>query len=52
MGGINIGASGNSFAASPSVQVTAGDTIDFAVGYGNGSYVFDSTGVDAVVCKD
>ena len=34
---------------STSVTLSAGDTIDFAVGYGNGSYYNDSTGLKADV---
>ena len=34
------------------ISVTAGDTIDFAVGYGtDGGYGFDSTGVSAVITQ-
>jgi len=32
------------------ISLAAGDTIDFAVGYGaNGDYFFDSTGINATV---
>ncbi len=31
------------------VSLRSGDTLDFVVGYGNGTYVFDSTGLSAVV---
>lgn len=35
------------------VQVNAGDTIDFAVGYGsNGNYFGDSTGINAAISHD
>jgi large repetitive protein len=41
------------FGAGPSFNATrtilAGDTIDFAVGFGNGDYGFDTTGLDAVI---
>jgi hypothetical protein len=47
---LNLDGAGNGYAASPMVVVAAGDTIDFAVGYGNGSYVCDSTEVGALVC--
>jgi hypothetical protein len=32
------------------MDVGQGDTLDFAVGYGNGSYLYDATGIDAIVC--
>lgn len=35
--------------ASPSLSLVAGDTIDFAVGRGNSSFLFDSTGLFASV---
>jgi hypothetical protein len=50
-GNLNASGFGNSFSAAPTVIVGVGDTIDFAVGYGNASNLYDSTGVDAVVCK-
>ncbi len=50
-GYINIGGAGNSFAFSSTVDVVAGDTVDFAVGRGNGNYNSDSTGVAARICK-
>jgi hypothetical protein len=51
-GNINLNGSGNTFSSASSVNVVAGDTIDFAVGYGSdGNYYSDSTGLDAVVCK-
>ena len=35
------------------ISVAAGDTIDFAVGYGtDGNYFFDSTGVSAVITPE
>jgi len=35
------------------ISVAAGDTIDFAVGYGtDGNYGFDSTGVSAVITPE
>ena len=37
---------------SVTVQVNAGDTIDFTVGNGNGTYLFDSTGISATVSHD
>jgi len=47
-GQINAYGSGPSFSAS--LPVAAGDTVDFAAGYGrNSNYLFDSTGVAATV---
>ncbi|MHB9036630.1 MAG: carboxypeptidase regulatory-like domain-containing protein [Armatimonadota bacterium] len=46
---------GDRFGATPSrafsgqVTVAAGDTIDFCVGYDNGSYVNDATGISALI---
>jgi len=34
---------------SGSVDLAAGDTVDFVVGYGNGHYDYDSTGLDAKI---
>lgn len=39
-----------SFTTTP-VVLNRGDTIDFQVGYGNGNYYFDSTGLNAVIEK-
>jgi hypothetical protein len=50
-GYINVNGGGNTYQASPSVSVSAGDTIDFAVGYGNGGYNNDSTALSATVCN-
>lgn len=48
--GINVGGGGNTATfSSPSLSLAAGDTIDFAVGYGNSSFLFDSTGLFATV---
>jgi hypothetical protein len=44
-GDININAGGNSAAFNLTQSFTAGDTLDFAVGFGNGSYSNDSTGL-------
>ncbi len=33
------------------IEVNEGDTIDLAVGDGNGNYLDDTTAVDAVVCS-
>jgi hypothetical protein len=49
-GYLNVNGGGNAYAATPTVMVAAGDTVDFAVGYGNGGYTCDSTEVDALVC--
>ena len=49
-GDININGGGNTATlASPFVSLTKGDTLDFAVGYGNGAYFNDSTGLYAAV---
>ena len=49
-GGINVNGGGNSvLLASNSLSLTKGDTLDFVVGYGNGSYFNDSTGLYAQV---
>lgn len=51
-GNINLNGSGNTFSSTSTVNVVAGDTLDFAVGYGSdGNYYSDSTGLDAVVCR-
>jgi hypothetical protein len=42
-GSINVNGGGNTFATAPSVTVVAGDTIDFAVGYGGNGDSNDST---------
>ncbi|MFN0051908.1 MAG: Ig-like domain-containing protein, partial [Planctomycetales bacterium] len=34
---------------SSTIAVSIGDTIDFCVGFGNGNYFYDSTGVDAKI---
>ncbi|MGD9721480.1 MAG: PEP-CTERM sorting domain-containing protein [Pirellulales bacterium] len=48
--GINVGGGGSTATlSSPSVFLPAGQTLDFAVGVGNGSFVFDSTGLFASV---
>jgi hypothetical protein len=51
-GALNLGGSGNAFRYASTLQVAAGDTIDFAVGFGNGTYTHDSTALDATVCRD
>jgi hypothetical protein len=50
-GYLNLQGAGNDFPVNAPVQVAAGDTIDFAVGNGNGSYAYDITGLTASVCK-
>lgn len=48
--GINFGGGTNTATlSSPSVLLTAGDTIDFAVGKANSTFFFDSTGLFATV---
>jgi hypothetical protein len=50
-GFINVNNMGNVFTfPASSVDVMAGDTIDFAVGFGNGTYIQDTTGLTASVC--
>ncbi len=50
-GFINVNNMGNVFTfPASSVDVIAGDTIDFVVGFGNGTYISDSTGLTASVC--
>ena len=49
-GGINVNGGGNTASlTSPFVSLAKGDTLDFAVGYGNGTYFNDSTGLYATV---
>lgn len=49
-GGINVNGGGNTASlASSSLALTKGDTLDFVVGYGNGTYFNDSTGLYATV---
>jgi len=50
-GAVNINGSGNSYSDAAIVTVAPRDTIDLAVGYGNGTYLYDSTGVNGIVCK-
>jgi hypothetical protein len=50
-GYINLNGDGNTFTVTASVTVTAGDTIDFAVGPGTGGvHAYDATALDAQVC--
>ena len=49
-GGINVNGGGSTDSlSSNSIALTKGDTLDFAVGYGNGTYNYDSTGLYAKV---
>jgi len=50
-GFVNVNGSGNSFTFMGTVTASSGDTIEFAVGYGNGSYSHDSTALDATICE-
>jgi hypothetical protein len=50
-GFVNVNGSGNSFQYMGTVTAAPGDVIDFAVGHGNGSYAYDSTALDAVICE-
>jgi len=50
-GYINVNGSGNVTRFTLTVDVVAGDTIDFAVGRGNGVYTNDSTALAAALCK-
>jgi hypothetical protein len=46
-----VGGGGNVFTYLGRVDVAAGDTRDFAVGYGNGYYTCDSTALDVSICR-
>ena len=46
---INLGGQGRRAPFNGSVHLNAGEALDFAVGYGNGSYEYDSTGIEATV---
>ncbi|OQB86458.1 MAG: Beta-glucuronidase [Planctomycetes bacterium ADurb.Bin126] len=48
-GGINMGDGGPRARFAGAVDVRAGDTVDFAVGYGNGSYGADSTSLTLTI---
>ena len=48
-GGINVHGGGDRAAWNGSVQVKKGDTLDFAVGRGNGNYGGDTTALDVVI---
>ena len=49
-GYLNVNAGGNTFMAGESVALSAGDTIDFAVGNGGNGFISDSTALSATVC--
>jgi len=49
-GHLNARGSRNAFAWAGPVDVLGGDTLDIAVGWGDGVYFHDSTAVDATVC--
>ena len=46
---INLGGKGKKTSYEGAIDLDKGDTLDFVVGYGNGSYEYDSTGLDAVI---
>jgi len=48
-GYVNLNGFGRSMRNSGTIWLQAGQSIDFVVGYGNGNYGYDSTGVSAVV---
>ncbi|MBN1418058.1 MAG: glycoside hydrolase family 2 [Planctomycetes bacterium] len=48
-GAINVGGAGASSSFSRRVTVRAGDTVDFAVGFGNGNYGADTTALAATI---
>ena len=48
-GSVNVKGGGNSAKFSAPVAVQTGDTIDFAVGYGNGNYGADTTALTATL---
>ena len=48
-GFINLNGQGNTASYSGTVHFKAGETLDFAIGYGNRDYSFDSTGLDVAV---
>src|SRR4051812_2483175 len=49
-GKINLDGAGNTFLYDQRIPVGVGDTIDFAVGAGNGEAGHDGTGVDIEIC--
>jgi hypothetical protein len=50
-GFINLNGAGNAFSVVTEVVVAPGDTIDFAVGPGDGLHTYDATALDARICK-
>ena len=48
-GFINLNGQGKRAEFKGAVRLEAGEALDFVVGYGNGTYEFDSTGLEAVV---
>ncbi len=48
-GQINLGGHGKRAPFEGAVRLRKGEFLDFIVGYGNGTYVFDSTGLDALI---
>lgn len=46
---INLGGHGRHAPFSGTVRLEKGETLDFVVGWGNGDYAYDSTGLDATV---
>jgi hypothetical protein len=47
---INLSGRGNSAQTMMTVSLQASDFLDIKVGWGDGSYAFDSTGVSATIC--
>jgi hypothetical protein len=50
-GFLNVNGAGNTYPSSVSLSAVAGDTVDFAVGYGNNGFNNDSTALSATVCR-
>lgn len=51
-GGINVSGKGPSLEWESAVQIAAGETLDFAVGFGNGHHGGDSTAFDVRIADD
>jgi len=51
-GKINVGGGGPEASCSTKLSVKAGDTLNFAVGFGNGNYGADSTGLDLTITSE
>lgn len=51
-GSLDPQGAGSLYCGAAVLDLAVGDTIDFAVGYGNGSYNSDTTGVDAFICPN